>query len=79
MSYLDKIKEVVGKTFTNKESVEEALALADELKEIADEIKFQANSAKPDPDKHAYEFLTNLDKEIVRANRLIAKLEKITF
>lgn len=80
MSYLDKIKEVTGGKVTSNEGlIEEILSLADELKSIASELKFQANNAKPDPDKHAYDLMTNVEKEIFRAEHLLAKSKKSIF
>jgi hypothetical protein len=70
----DIAKILASPTFTNKDSVFEVINAVEEYDEIVKELKFQANSAKKDPDKSAQEMLDAVEVNLQRLERLTAKL-----
>ena len=72
------LKKVEGEmTLTNKDSVYAVLGTADAFEEIVKELRFQANSAKRDPDKLAQELLDAVQVNLDRMDQLVSKLRKM--
>ena len=73
MRFLNKI---ASATFTNKESVFEVLNAVSEYDDVVKELKFQAQQAKQNPDASAQEMLDSVQANILRMERITAKLKK---
>jgi GTP-dependent phosphoenolpyruvate carboxykinase len=64
------------RTITNKESMFVVRGIAEDLKSVADELKFQVNQAKRDPDKEAEVLLNKTLVELFKVERIVKKARK---
>jgi len=82
MSFLSKVKkinQVTATALTNKEVVFDILDSLEEYEAIGEEIKFQANQAKRDPDEQAEVLHNSLEANLLRVERWAERLRKKVF